>query len=85
MEAIILQHIKIDDPGYIKDLMLSDGWNLTTIELDEGEKIPNDLNKFDVMLCMGGPMDTWMEEKYPWLIEEKKELKNLWLIKKNHF
>jgi len=24
---------------------------------------------------MGGPMDTWMEEKYPWLIEEKKKIK----------
>ena len=23
----------------------------------EGEKIPDDLNKFDGMFCMGGPMD----------------------------
>ena len=44
MNIIILQHIKIEDPGYIKDLMLADGLNLTTIELDEGEKI----NKSDV-------------------------------------
>ena len=72
MNIIILQHIKIEDPGYIKDLMLADGLNLTTIELDEGEKIPNDLSKFDGMFCMGGPMDTYMEKEYPWLIEEKK-------------
>ena len=76
MEVIVLQHIKIEDPGYIKDLMLLDDVNLTTIELDEGEKIPNDLNKFDAMFCMGGPMDTYMENKYPWLIEEKKKIKN---------
>ena len=76
MNIIVLQHIKIEDPGYIKDLMLLDNVNLTTIELDEGEKIPNDLNKFDAMFCMGGPMDTWMEDKYPWLIEEKKKIKN---------
>ena len=44
MNIIILQHIKIEDPGYIKDLMLADGFNLTTIQLDEGEKIPEDLN-----------------------------------------
>ena len=75
MEIIVLQHIKVEDPGYIKDLMLSDGFNLTTIELDEGEKIPQDLSKFDGMFCMGGPMDTWMEEKYPWLINEKKKLR----------
>ena len=75
MEVIVLQHIKVEDPGYIKDLMLKDGVNLTTIELDEGEKIPSDLNKFDAMFCMGGPMDTYMEEQYPLLIDEKKKIK----------
>jgi len=75
MEIIVLQHINIEDPGYIKDLMLKDGVNLTTIELDEGEKIPNDLNKFDAMFCMGGPMDTYMEDQYPWLIDEKKKIR----------
>ena len=72
---IVLQHIKIEDPGYIKDLMIDDGINLTTIELDEGESIPGNLNKFDAMFCMGGPMDTWMEKDYPWLIDEKKRIR----------
>ena len=75
MKAIVLQHIKIEDPGYIKDLMLADGWNLTTIELDEGDKIPKNLNEFDAMLCMGGPMDTWMEKEFPWLVEERLRIK----------
>ena len=72
---IVLQHIKIEDPGYIKDLMIKDNVNLTTIELDEGDKIPEDLSNYDAMFCMGGPMDTWMEKDYPWLVEEKKRIK----------
>ncbi len=75
MEILVLQHINIEDPGYIKDLKLSDNFNLTTIELDQGEKIPKDLSKFDGMFCMGGPMDTWMEKDYQWLIDEKKRIK----------
>ena len=75
MEVIVLQHIKIEDPGYIKDLMIADGVKLTTIELDEGDRIPNDIAKFDAMFCMGGPMDVWMEKDYPWLIDEKKRIK----------
>ena len=75
MKVIVLQHIKIEDPGYIKDLMIADGAKLTTIELDEGDKIPNDLSMFDAMFCMGGPMDTWMEKDYPWLVDEKKKIK----------
>tara|TARA_B100000700_G_scaffold327274_1_gene441344 strand:- start:210 stop:944 length:735 start_codon:yes stop_codon:yes gene_type:complete len=76
MNIIVLQHIKIEDPGFIKDLMIDDGFKITTVELDEGEKIPKDLSKFDAMFCMGGPMDTWMEKEFPWLIEEKKRIKD---------
>ena len=82
---IILQHIPIETPGYILDLMLKDGMNLKTIELDEGEKIPEDLNDFDGMFCMGGPMDTWMEEAYPWLIDEKKKIKHFVMDLKKPF
>ena len=55
--------------------MLLEGVNLTTIELDEGEKIPSNLSTFDAMFCMGGPMDTYMENEHPWLKEEKKKIK----------
>ena len=75
MRILILQHIKIEDPGFIKDLMIKDGAELTTVELDEGEKIPKDLTQFDAMFCMGGPMDTWMEKEHPWLVDEKKAIK----------
>jgi len=72
---LVLQHIPIETPGYILDLMIEDKINITTIELDEGEKIPTNLSDFDAMFCMGGPMDTWMEESYPWLKEEKEKIK----------
>ena len=85
MEVIVLQHISIEDPGFIKDLMIKEGVKLTTIELDQGEKIPNDLTKFDAMFCMGGPMDTWMEKDYPWLIEEKKKIKEFVIELKKHY
>ena len=73
MKIIVLQHIKIEDPGYIKDLMIADNIELVTVELDEGEKIPENLSEYDAMFCMGGPMDTWMEKDYPWLVDEKKK------------
>ena len=72
---LILQHIPIETPGYLLDLMKLDKFNLTVVELDQGEKIPNNLSSFDAMLCMGGPMDTWMEKEFPWLIEEKNRIK----------
>ena len=75
MKILILQHIECETPGYIKDLMVADGFNLTTVELDVGEKIPENINQFDGMFCMGGPMDTYMTKEHPWIIEEKEKIK----------
>jgi GMP synthase-like glutamine amidotransferase len=77
--VLVLQHIAIEDPGFMKDLMEADGWQLTQIQLDEGGSIPADLSGFDAMLCMGGPMDTWMEDEHPWLIEEKRRIHD-WVV-----
>ena len=74
MKFLSLQHIAIEDPGTFKDFLLADGHTLTTIQLDEGDTIPSNLNEFDAMLCMGGPMDTFMEQEYPWLVPEKKAI-----------
>ena len=74
MKFLSLQHIAIEDPGTFKDFLLEDGHTLTTIQLDEGDTIPSNLNEFDALLCMGGPMDTHMEKEYPWLVPEKKAI-----------
>ena len=74
MKFLSLQHIALEDPGTFKDFLLADGHTLTTIQLDEGDTIPSNLNEFDAMLCMGGPMDTFMEQEHPWLVLEKKAI-----------
>ena len=77
MKFLSLQHIAIEDPGTFKDFLLEDGHSLTTIQLDEGDALPSNLDEFDAMLCMGGPMDTHMEQEYPWLVPEKKSDKRI--------
>jgi len=80
-QVLVLQHIDVEDPGYLKDLMEADGWRLHAVELDAGEPIPDDLDAYDAMLCMGGPMDTWMEDEHPWLVAEKRCLRE-WVIER---
>jgi GMP synthase-like glutamine amidotransferase len=50
------------------------GLDITTVELDAGERIPP-LQDFDVLLAMGGPMDVWQEAEHPWLVEEKAAIR----------
>ena len=85
MKFLSLQHIEIEDPGTFKDYLLADGHEITTIQLDQGDMIPTNLDSYDAMLCMGGPMDTFMENEYPWLIEEKKAISEYVLNLKKPF
>ncbi len=71
---LVLQHVAVEDLGYLQDLLLRDGFVLTTVRLDLGEKIPPDLRAFDAMFSMGGPMDTWMGRAFPWLADERRAI-----------
>ena len=84
MKFVVLQHINIEHPGIFLKFMKEDNIKIDTIELDENEKIPN-LDVYDAMIVMGGPMDTWQEETYPWLKEEKENIHNFVSIKKKPY
>ena len=73
MKFLILQHINIEHPGIFLKFMREDNIKMDTIELDENEKIPK-LDPYDAMIVMGGPMDTWQEETFPWLKIEKEAI-----------
>lgn len=70
MQILVFQHVVSEHPGSFRDIMALRGCIMHQVELDEGEPIPN-LDNFDIMLVMGGPMDVWEEDKYPWLRDEK--------------
>jgi GMP synthase-like glutamine amidotransferase len=74
-EVLVLQHLAAEDPGGLGTLLVDAGMRLTTVELDEGEKIP-DLEAFDLLLVMGGPMDVWEEGEHPWLVTEKAAIRS---------
>jgi len=67
---LIFQHLDVEHPGVFREFWRDAGIELTTVELDAGEAIPADLTAFDAMIVMGGPMDVWETELYPWLARE---------------
>ncbi len=71
---LVFQHLAIEHPGIFRDFFKEDGFKVTTVELDEGDLIP-DLDEFDALWVMGGPMDVWQEKRHPWLIEEKAAIR----------
>lgn len=74
MRILVFQHIPVEHPGIFRDFLAEDGIPWDAVELDAGESI-RDLGRYDALWVMGGPMDVWEEEKYPWLVDEKAAIR----------
>jgi len=78
MRLLVFQHIDCEHPGRLRDFLAKDGVVWDAVELDEGEPIP-DLEPYDALWVMGGPMDVWETDDHPWLSLEKEAIRH-WVL-----
>ena len=71
---LVFQHLDVEHPGLFREFFAEDGIRWDAVELDDGEPIP-DLDAYDALWAMGGPMDVWEEDAYPWLVDEKAAIR----------
>ncbi len=74
MRLLVFQHIACEHPGIFRKFLAEDGIAWDAVELDAGEAIP-DLDAYDALWVMGGPMDVWDVEENPWLLPEKAAIR----------
>ncbi|MFT3952055.1 MAG: type 1 glutamine amidotransferase [Oscillospiraceae bacterium] len=65
-----LQHIEFENPGSILTWASEKGVTVNRTLLFAGEVLPQP-DAFDWLVVMGGPMNIYEEDKYPWLAAEK--------------
>lgn len=70
----VFQHLVVEHPGIFRDFLSEDNIHWQAFELDDGIALPQ-LEDFDALWVMGGPMDVWEDSKYPWLIDEKRAIR----------
>lgn len=75
MKILVFQHLRVEHSGVFGEFWGEAGHSEHVVELDEGEVIPA-LQDFDMLAVMGGPMDVWQEEAYPWLKLEKAAIRH---------
>lgn len=71
MRILVLQHVAVEHPGIFRAFLQEDNHVVTTILMDRDVTLPS-LDDFDALWVLGGPMDVWQEEDFPWLKAEKK-------------
>jgi len=74
MKFLIFQHISCEHPGIFRQFFSESGIDWQAVELDIGDAIP-DLDGFDALWVMGGPMDVWDTDTCPWLVAEKEAIR----------
>ncbi len=77
MKILVIMHIASEGPGTLGEFLESCGAELTTIRLYNGEKLPVDVGAYQAVISMGGPMNVYEFEKYPFLEEEHHFLKRV--------
>jgi hypothetical protein len=66
MRIHALQHVAFEGLGYIGQWIADHGHSLTLTRLYAGEPLPV-LADVDRLVIMGGPMNIYEDDRYPWL------------------
>jgi len=65
-----LQHVAFEGLGFIDKWIADQGHLLHLTRLYAGEALPR-LSDFDRLVIMGGPMNIYEDDRYPWLAQER--------------
>jgi GMP synthase (glutamine-hydrolysing) len=74
MRIHLFQHVPFEGLGSIEPWIVERGYPLTVTHFYAGET-PPPIAEMDWLIVMGGPMNIYEEDRYPWLVEEKRCLR----------
>lgn len=76
MKGLIVRHIDIEGPGRLGEFLASKGISLDFIELENGDRLPDAIGEYGFIVILGGPMNVYEEDKYPFLKYEDGLIKD---------
>ena len=74
---VFIKHIDIEGPETIGAYFKAQGFRLKTVDLSLGDALPSDLSELEAVVVLGGPMNVYEEDKYLFLKEENKFIKQI--------
>ena len=73
MRVLVIMHVENEGPGVFGELLQAAGVEVRVARLHLGDSLPEP-REFDAVLSMGGPMNVYEEERYPFLRDETRFL-----------
>lgn len=72
--VVALTHVECEGLGWWGEFFQERGVDVVRVRLNDGDPLP-DLDRYDAVLILGGPMNVDEDENYPWLVAEKAAIK----------
>ncbi len=73
----IIKHVEDEGPGRLGEFFQNLGWELAVVELYRGQTLSDDLTNVAGVVILGGPMNAYEEEAYPFLTAEGDFIKKV--------
>ncbi len=74
MRVLILMHDPQEDAGTIESYLRRHHADINLVEFYKGQRLPDNALQHDAIVSMGGPMNVYEEETYPFLKDETEFL-----------
>ncbi|MGB9803864.1 MAG: type 1 glutamine amidotransferase [Desulfofundulus sp.] len=76
LQALVIQNVEIEGPGLLQPAMEKEGWQLDIRVMDRpGVYLPDSLEGYKALIILGGPMNVYEEEAYPYLKQVDRLIK----------
>lgn len=75
MRIHFLQHVEFEGPALINNWALDNQFLVSSTHFYRDNYSLPDLNDFDLLVILGGPMNVYETDKYRWLNDEKRLIK----------
>ncbi|MEA2419654.1 MAG: hypothetical protein QOE60_1860, partial [Thermoleophilaceae bacterium] len=74
LRALALEHLRPDPIGIFGDVLEERGIEVDRVMLDQGDEVP-DSRRYDLVVAMGAALSVWEEDEFPWLVAEKRAIR----------
>lgn len=74
---LVIEHIDIEGPGSIEGFFRDAARSISIVDLSKGGRLPGDTKFIEAIISLGGPMNVYEEEKFPFLKQEDLFIKDI--------
>ena len=67
---LFIKHIEIEGPETLGEYFKAKGFTIKIVDLSLGDRLPTDMSEIEAVVILGGPMNVYEEDKYPFLADE---------------